>query len=278
MSHKPAARVGDATKCPKDNNPPAHVGGKIASGSSNITINGKPAARVGDAISGCKDGSSDAVAAGSGCVTFNGKPAARLSDATDHGGEITAGSGNVFIGNTGGIIEFGDYGVIEFGDYGKIYLGGEESSESPEATAAEVPPPDLIDKALDVVDKLESIPYLGKIIKYAPQTRGLKALKRLKVAKMGSYRPKGGLPRDKHGNPVPSSKYPHTQLGTKNGRNGDYTQAREWQNKNGKLVPKRDIDFTDHGRPGSHSNPHQHDWVRNQTGGTPRRTPGKPLE
>lgn len=87
------------------------------------------------------------------------------------------------------------------------------------------------------------------------------------------------LPRDKHGNPVPDSEYPHTQLGSKKGRNGDYLQAREWgYNDKGKLEPKRDIDFTDHGRPQNHPNPHQHDFISNPTGGTPKHGPAKPLE
>jgi RHS repeat-associated protein len=93
----------------------------------------------------------------------------------------------------------------------------------------------------------------------------------------GSYRPNRTLPRDKHGNPVPDADVPHTQLGTKSGRNGDYTQAREWgYDSNGRLVLKRDIDFTDHGRPQNHPNPHQHEWL--PTGGTPKHGPAKPLE
>ncbi|MEJ2046412.1 MAG: hypothetical protein P8X74_23725 [Reinekea sp.] len=76
------------------------------------------------------------------------------------------------------------------------------------------------------------------------------------------------MPRDKHGNPIPDSDAPHTQLGTKKGRNGDYTQAREFDG-NGK--PVRDIDFTDHGRPQNHPNPHQHRYVPNETGGTLKR-------
>jgi hypothetical protein len=87
------------------------------------------------------------------------------------------------------------------------------------------------------------------------------------------------LPRDKNGNPIPDVGRPHTQLGTKSGRNGDYTQAREWDyDAEGKLVPKRDIDFTDHGRPQNHPNPHQHDYIKNPTGGTPQHGPAKPLE
>ncbi|MEC4780278.1 hypothetical protein IEKLDGGM_24815, partial [Escherichia coli] len=71
----------------------------------------------------------------------------------------------------------------------------------------------------------------------------------------------------------------HPQLGTKSGRKGDYTQAREWgYDENGNLVPKRDIDFTDHGRPKEHPNPHQHDYIPNPTGGTLQHGPAKDLE
>lgn len=77
------------------------------------------------------------------------------------------------------------------------------------------------------------------------------------------------MPRDKYGNPTPDSLEPHTQLGKQNGRNGGYTQAREW-GKDGKLV--KDIDFTDHGRPSSHPNPYQHQYTPNPTGGTLKRS------
>ncbi|MGC7559721.1 hypothetical protein [Pasteurella sp. PK-2025] len=92
------------------------------------------------------------------------------------------------------------------------------------------------------------------------------------TSKFGSYRPNRTLLRDKHGNNIPDENVPHTQLGTKKGRNGEYTQAREWgYDSHGKLVPKRDIDFTDHGRPAEHNRPHQHDYVPNSTGGTLKR-------
>ncbi|WDZ74299.1 hypothetical protein PWW31_29230 [Vibrio harveyi] len=95
----------------------------------------------------------------------------------------------------------------------------------------------------------------------------------------GIYRPDRKLPRTEHGVPVPDSDLPHTQLGVKKGRKGAYTQAREWgYDLNGKLEPKRDIDFTDHGRPQNHPNPHQHDWEANPTGGTPQHGFAKPLE
>ena len=93
----------------------------------------------------------------------------------------------------------------------------------------------------------------------------------------GTYRPAGILPRDKHGNPVPDSgaSGPHTQIGTKPGSKGDYTQAREFD-VNGK--PVKDIDFTDHGRPNLHPNPHQHPYVPGQTGGSPQRGRAEPLK
>lgn len=95
-------------------------------------------------------------------------------------------------------------------------------------------------------------------------------------ADSGNRFPDRDLPRDRHGNPAPSpeAEGAHTQLGQKDGRNGRYDQAREFD-ANGK--PVRDIDFTDHGRPGSHPNPHQHDYFPNPTGGTPQRGPTKPL-
>jgi RHS repeat-associated protein len=83
------------------------------------------------------------------------------------------------------------------------------------------------------------------------------------------------LPRDEHGIPIPDSTYPHTQLGGKASRKGDYGQSREW-GENGQL--NKDIDWTDHGRPNEHpDNPHQHPWLPNPSGGTPQRGPQEPL-
>lgn len=99
------------------------------------------------------------------------------------------------------------------------------------------------------------------------------------MSDFGSYAPDRRLPRDNHGNPIPDTNVPHTQLGTRNGRNGDYTQGREWgYDENNNLVPIRDIDFTDHGRPQNHPNPHQHDFIPNPSGGTPQHGPARPLE
>ncbi|WP_342330264.1 hypothetical protein [Pedobacter sp. FW305-3-2-15-E-R2A2] len=81
------------------------------------------------------------------------------------------------------------------------------------------------------------------------------------------------LPRDKNGRPTvdpeASDAGPHTQLGKKSGRNGDYKQAREFDEKG---EPVKDLDFTDHGRPQTHPNPHQHEYLPNPTGGTPQRS------
>jgi RHS repeat-associated protein len=87
------------------------------------------------------------------------------------------------------------------------------------------------------------------------------------------------LARDEHGNPVPDPEAqgaPHTQLGTRVGRNGKYPQAREFD-KHGN--PVRDIDFTDHGRPDipGHVNPHEHLWRPNPTGGSPIRGGPQPI-
>lgn len=71
----------------------------------------------------------------------------------------------------------------------------------------------------------------------------------------------------------------HTQIGTKEGRRETYTQAREWDyDKDGNLIVIRDIDFTDHGRPMIHSNPHQHKYMENPTGGTRQRLEGSELD
>ncbi|MEV8577403.1 RHS repeat-associated core domain-containing protein, partial [Elizabethkingia anophelis] len=95
----------------------------------------------------------------------------------------------------------------------------------------------------------------------------------IKPENAGKYAPERDLPRvpkgeSGEGEPLPDAEA-LAQLGTKQGRKGNYTQAREFD-KNGK--PVRDIDFTDHGRPQNHANPHQHRWEPNQTGGTLQRS------
>lgn len=86
------------------------------------------------------------------------------------------------------------------------------------------------------------------------------------------------LPLDnKHHRPMPDANAigPHTQLGTKKGRYEKYPQAREFDKKG---RPVRDIDFTHHGYPQNHANPHEHLWLENQTGGTPMRGDAQPLK
>ena len=90
----------------------------------------------------------------------------------------------------------------------------------------------------------------------------------------GNSFPDRPLPRDDNGRPIAESDHPHTQLGRRNGRNGSYPQGREFD---GNGNPVRDIDFTDHGRPQNHANPHQHPYVPNPTGGTPQHGSAEPL-
>ncbi len=80
------------------------------------------------------------------------------------------------------------------------------------------------------------------------------------------------LPRNPHGQNIPSAETPHTQLGMREGSKGSYRQTREW-GYDGQQV--KTTDWTDHGRPGVHSNPHDHPTIPNPTGGTPKRGKGK---
>jgi hypothetical protein len=82
------------------------------------------------------------------------------------------------------------------------------------------------------------------------------------------------LPNYPTGEPMPSSPYPHSQIGGTKGRKGEYAQTREW-GENGQ--PIRRIDWTDHGRPNEHTNPHQHRFIPNPTGGTPRVGDAEPV-
>jgi RHS repeat-associated protein len=81
------------------------------------------------------------------------------------------------------------------------------------------------------------------------------------------------LPRGKNGELAPSSMDPHTQIGWQEGRRGGYVQTREF-GPNGQ--PARQIDWTDHGRPAQHTDPHVHEYLPNPTGGTPQHGPARP--
>ena len=72
------------------------------------------------------------------------------------------------------------------------------------------------------------------------------------------------LPRNQNGVNLPSSLDPHTQIGWAFGRKGGYKQTRQW-GKDGKLI--KTTDWTDHGRPLQHPNPHDHLHTTNPTGG-----------
>ncbi|MGO4220776.1 Ig-like domain-containing protein [Lysobacter sp. TAF61] len=95
-------------------------------------------------------------------------------------------------------------------------------------------------------------------------------------SKAGDAFPDRPLPRKPNGEPAPEegASGPHTQLGSKEGRNGKYPQAREFDS-DGK--PVRDIDFTDHGGREGHGNPHQHPYKENKSGGTKQRGKAEPL-
>lgn len=86
----------------------------------------------------------------------------------------------------------------------------------------------------------------------------------------GSYRPDRALPRTKHGDPIPDSPYPHTQLGSRTDNGITYTQGREWLMRDGRLRATRDFDFTDHTMPELHPNPHQHRLTPNNPAKDPR--------
>lgn len=64
-------------------------------------------------------------------------------------------------------------------------------------------------------------------------------------------------------------------MGTKQGRKGEYKQGREFD-KDGKAV--KDIDHTDHGRPGSHPNPHEYRYEQSAAREIFRRGGTEPLK
>lgn len=89
--------------------------------------------------------------------------------------------------------------------------------------------------------------------------------------KAGNYAPNRPLPRAKHGYPVPDGEFPHTQLGRRTNNGHTYTQGREWTyDENGRLTATRDLDFTYHGTPDIHPNPHQHTLTPNNPNNVPK--------
>jgi RHS repeat-associated protein len=91
------------------------------------------------------------------------------------------------------------------------------------------------------------------------------------------------LPKDKNGILQPDVDVPHTHLGRSTKSHGAGPQAREWMyDDKGRLVPTRDIDFTDHNMPSIHPNPHQHTLTpanpKNPVGGGFHRGDSEPLK
>jgi RHS repeat-associated protein len=99
-----------------------------------------------------------------------------------------------------------------------------------------------------------ALPWPGGKLRLLQNARkGLQGGRKIPWAGHVPYAPKRDLPTyPKSGRPKPESPYPHTQVGT---RKGQYPQSREFD---GEGRPVRDIDWTDHGDPRRHTNPHQH--------------------
>ncbi len=91
------------------------------------------------------------------------------------------------------------------------------------------------------------------------------------------YVPKNPIPKGKNGEHKPDCDFPHTQLGTKSGRKGDYPQSKEWGGKGDRgydnNTPKDLKDWTNHGRPSNHSDPHKHPYNPN----TGQKGPAEPV-
>ena len=86
--------------------------------------------------------------------------------------------------------------------------------------------------------------------------------------KVERFTPDRVLPNTKHGDPIPDVDLPHSQLGRNASGN---SSAREWMPKEGGgITATRRIDFTDHGTPDIHPNPHQHRLVPNNYNIAPR--------
>jgi RHS repeat-associated protein len=136
-----------------------------------------------------------------------------------------------------------------------------------------VAPIEPIGRTVETMSKPKIEPISERVVK----TESGKQESVTKTNPKDGYAPKSELARNKDGTPKPDAEgngQPHTQLGTKKGSKGDYRQGREFDDK-GK--PVKDVDFTDHGRPQNHTNPHQHPYQPNKTGGTPQRGPQEPL-
>ncbi len=109
---KKQGRLGDSAFCPSDGHGclgcTHPVTGPAVAGSPNVFVNSKPALRVGDPgiHAACCGPNKWSAASGSATVFINGKAAHRMGDSTSHcggSGNLIAGSGNVFVGDSAGI-------------------------------------------------------------------------------------------------------------------------------------------------------------------------------
>ncbi|EHY77618.1 Rhs element Vgr protein [Stutzerimonas stutzeri ATCC 14405 = CCUG 16156] len=92
MTGKPAARLGDATSCPKK----GHGDNPIVSGSPDVFFDGLPAARAGDTTA-CGSVLTGNIIPN---VLINGRPAVVQGSLGDHGNLVIGGSGTVIIGTS----------------------------------------------------------------------------------------------------------------------------------------------------------------------------------
>ena len=96
----------------------------------------------------------------------------------------------------------------------------------------------------------------------SPEMQGYKTLSQM-TDQAPDRKANDRLRRDPNGRAIPDQEAQgeaHTQLGTRDSKSQPgkrYKQAREFDN-NGK--PIRDVDFTDHGRPNQHTDPHEHPY------------------
>lgn len=127
MTGKPAARLGDSTKCPQRGHSPS----AIVSGSPDVLINGLPAARLGDTTS-C---GSVLIGKASTTVFINGQPAMILGGEGTHGDVVIGGSGDVIIGDQVG----GSDVTSNVGSQGSRWIGFRlDSAENYEGMSCKV--------------------------------------------------------------------------------------------------------------------------------------------
>ncbi len=247
--------------------------------SGNVFINGRKAARaIMDKVAPhnmfLSSHPNMPIAQGSAKVFINFLPAARKGDNTTCGAPIISGSGDVFIGGgqydwlkvNGEVPSWLHWGMMGLGlisGLGLVRIGVMSGAALVRGLAGGLggswlggklgsyfgPDGEIIGGVFGGLGG----GWLGAKGGLAPRTGA-----------PGTYTPSRELPTDKWGVPTPDTDVPHTQLGRSKAKYGSEPQAREWDyGTNGNLQPKRDIDFSDHGYPDVHPNPHQHTLTPN---------------